>query len=70
VAYGIQGWVIGSQGFSNHNTVPTLAGYVSWIVWSIWFLIFAWRARAVENGSGQDTAVNPNQVQASQEAVR
>jgi hypothetical protein len=49
VAYWVQGWVIGAQGFSNSNTIPTLTGYVSWIVWSIWLLIFAWRTQGAEN---------------------
>jgi hypothetical protein len=65
VAYGIQGWIIGSQGFSSNNAVPTLAGYVSWIAWSIWFLVFAWRARVAENISVQDGNVNPNQIHVS-----
>ncbi len=56
VAYVMQGWVIGSQGFSNNNTFPTLSGYVSWIAWSLWFLIFAWRTQAAENTSVQDKA--------------
>jgi hypothetical protein len=63
LAYGIQGWVIGSQGFSSSNTIPTLAGYVSWIVWSIWFLIFAWRAQSAKDASVRN--VNPNQIHVS-----
>lgn len=64
VAYAVQGWIIGSEGFSNNNTIPTLTGYVSWIIWSLWFLIFAWRARAAGNVPVQDQNVNPNQIQA------
>jgi hypothetical protein len=65
VAYGIQGWVIGSQGFSNNNAIPTLAGYVSWIVWSIWLLVFAWRVPAAESVSEHSRDVNPSQIQVS-----
>lgn len=44
-SYIVQGVVIGSEGFSDNNTVPTLLAYVSWLVWSIWLLIAAWRMR-------------------------
>jgi hypothetical protein len=36
-AYIVQGWIIGNEGFSANNTVPTLAGYGIWLVWAIWF---------------------------------
>lgn len=53
LAYIIQGWVIGSEGFSNSNTLPTLLGYILWLAWSIWLLITAWRMKA---------AAEPNQA--------
>jgi hypothetical protein len=43
LAYLAQGWVIGSEGFSNSNTVPTLLGILSVLAWSIWLLVSAWR---------------------------
>ncbi len=43
LAYAVQGWVLGSEGFSANNTIPTLAGYVLVLAWTIWILIFAWR---------------------------
>jgi hypothetical protein len=45
-AYLAQGWVLGSQGFSDANTIPTLLGYISMIIWSIWLLVVAWRMQA------------------------
>jgi hypothetical protein len=45
LAYLMQGWVIGTEGFSANNTVPTLSAYVLWLVWSLWLLIFAWRMK-------------------------
>ncbi|HET9349579.1 MAG TPA: hypothetical protein VFO13_10600 [Arthrobacter sp.] len=45
LAYVAQGWVIGAEGFSAANTVPTLSGIVLTAVWSVWLLIFAWRMR-------------------------
>jgi hypothetical protein len=45
LAYLVQGWVIGSEGFSAGNTALILLGYVFWLSWSIWLLIIAWRMR-------------------------
>lgn len=42
-AYLVQGWVIGTEGFSSSNTVPTLAGIVLTLVWTIWLLGSSWR---------------------------
>jgi Domain of unknown function (DUF4386) len=42
-AYLVQGWVVGSEGFSAHNAAPTLLGIVLVLVWTTWFLITAWR---------------------------
>ena len=52
LAYILQGWVIGSEGFSPNNTVPTLGGYLTWLVWSLWFLISAWRMKASPGAAG------------------
>jgi hypothetical protein len=43
LAYLVQGWVLGSEGFSATNTVPTLLGIIVVLAWSIWLLIVAWR---------------------------
>ncbi len=45
LAYIVQGWVIGSEGFSPNNTVPTLLAYIVWLVWSVWLFITAWRMK-------------------------
>jgi hypothetical protein len=42
LAYLAQGWIIGSIGFSPTNSMPTLLGIVSVLVWSIWLLVVAW----------------------------
>ncbi len=47
IAYLAQGWVLGSQGFSESNSLPTLLGYVSFIAWSLWLLVIAWRMKEV-----------------------
>lgn len=46
IAYLAQGWVIGAEGFSAANTLPTLLGILLVLVWSIWLLISAWRMPA------------------------
>ena len=43
LAYLAQGWILGSEGFSASNTLPTLLGIVLIVAWSVWLLIVAWR---------------------------
>lgn len=45
LAYLVQGFVLGSEGFSATNTVPQLLGYLLVLAWSIWLLILAWRMK-------------------------
>lgn len=47
LAYLSQGWVIGAEGFSDRNMLPTLVGIIATLAWSIWLLICGWRMRAV-----------------------
>ena len=42
LAYLAQGWIIGAEGFSSANAIPTLAGIVLILVWSVWLLVSAW----------------------------
>ena len=42
LAYLAQGWIIGVEGFSPANTIPTLSGIVLILVWSVWLLVSAW----------------------------
>jgi hypothetical protein len=45
LAYLVQGWILGSEGFSASLSVPQLLGYVLVLAWSIWLAITAWRTR-------------------------
>ena len=45
LSYIVQGWVLGSEGFSAANTVPTLLGMLLVLVWSIWLVFVAWRMK-------------------------
>jgi len=45
LAYLVQGWVLGTEGFSATNTAPTLLGIVLIVAWTIWLLLVAWRMK-------------------------
>jgi hypothetical protein len=45
LVYIVQGWVLGSEGFSQANTIPQLLSIVLIFVWPIWLLIIAWRRK-------------------------
>ncbi len=49
IAYIVQGWVIGSEGFSPNNTAPTLLAYIVWFIWGGWLFIAAWRMKAASD---------------------
>jgi hypothetical protein len=46
LAYLGQGLVLGAEGFSARNGIPTLLGILLVVAWSIWLLVFAWRTKA------------------------
>jgi hypothetical protein len=45
LAYLVQGWLIGTTGFTPATTVPTDVGYTLLVASMIWVLIVAWRMR-------------------------
>lgn len=45
VACLVQGWVLGSEGFSATNTSAILAGYVLILAWISWLVVLAWRTK-------------------------
>jgi Domain of unknown function (DUF4386) len=45
LAYLVQGWVLGSEGFPETNTFAILAGYVLILAWIIWLVVVAWRMK-------------------------
>lgn len=51
LAYLAQGWILGVEGFSTANSIPTLAGIATVLVWTVWLAITAWRpARETAHG--------------------
>jgi len=45
VAYVVQGWVLGSEGFPDTSTAAILAGCALILAWIIWLVTVAWRAQ-------------------------
>jgi len=45
LAFIILGWLVGTEGFTSANAVPTYAGHGLNDVWMIWLLIVAWRMK-------------------------
>ena len=53
LTYLMQGWILGSEGFSTTNTIPNLLAYLFVFAWSTWLLILAWRMKkSVEVATG------------------
>jgi hypothetical protein len=51
LAYLVQGWVVGSEGFSQRGTIPILLAFVLNLVWMIWLVLVAWRMEDSESPS-------------------
>jgi hypothetical protein len=49
LAYLVQGWILGLEGFSAALTVPQLLGYVLVLAWSLTLVVSAWRMRESAN---------------------
>ena len=45
LAYLAQGWVVGSEGFSETHTTLILAAWALTLAWMVWLLVAAWRTR-------------------------
>jgi uncharacterized membrane protein len=45
LAYLAQGWIIGELGFAAANSLPTLAGIIATVIWTIWLAVSAWRMK-------------------------
>jgi hypothetical protein len=48
LTYLVQGWVVGSEGFSGtHDTLIVLAWVLS-VAWMVWLVVIAWRMQDTE----------------------
>jgi hypothetical protein len=43
LAYLVQGWVVGSEGFSQTESIAIVLAWVLDLAWMIWLLVVAWR---------------------------
>jgi hypothetical protein len=43
IAYLVQGWVVGAEGFSGTHTSLILLAWALSLAWMIWLVVFAWR---------------------------
>ena len=41
--YLVQGWVVGSEGFSQTMSIAIVIAWVLAAVWMIWLVVIAWR---------------------------
>jgi hypothetical protein len=48
LAYLVQGWVAGTEGFSPTQSVAIVLGWVLSLVWMVWLIVVAWRMRESE----------------------
>jgi hypothetical protein len=48
LAYLVQGWVVGSEGFSPMHSVAVVLAWVLSLVWMIWLAVVAWRMQGSE----------------------
>lgn len=63
LAYFIQGWNIGTQGFAPINKIPAIIGICSVLIWSISFWVFAFQRREiVDQFSTNDYPASRQQV--------
>jgi hypothetical protein len=45
LTYLVQGWVVGSEGFSGTHTTLILVTWALTLAWMIWLVVVAWRMR-------------------------
>ncbi len=45
LAYLVQGWVVGSAGFSQTESIAIVLAWVLGLAWMIWLVVVAWRMR-------------------------
>ncbi|MFJ6563133.1 DUF4386 family protein [Streptomyces sp. NPDC091412] len=49
LTYLVQGWVVGSAGFSRTETIAIVLAFVLDVAWMIWLAVVAWRTRDAQS---------------------
>jgi hypothetical protein len=60
LTYLVQGWVVGSEGFSPTQSVAIVLAWVVSLVWMIWLVVVAWRmqdSKLADDGGGLSAAI-------------
>jgi Domain of unknown function (DUF4386) len=57
LCYFVQGWIIGTNGFSSANQIPTLLGIVLVVAWTVWLFIAALRMRTTRRDDATTTSM-------------
>jgi Domain of unknown function (DUF4386) len=64
LTYLVQGWVVGSEGFSRTETIAIVLAFVLDLAWMIWLVVVAWRMqdseprRLADEGGGRPDAIH------------
>jgi hypothetical protein len=56
LAYMVQGWVVGSEGFSGTHTTLILVAWALTLAWMIWLAVVAWRLSSPDVSRTRDAA--------------
>jgi hypothetical protein len=65
LTYLMQGWVVGSEGFSGTHTILILLAWALSLAWMIWLVVVAWRMpdsqapRLADESAGRPAATSP-----------
>jgi hypothetical protein len=49
LTYLVQGWVVGSEGFSQTQSITIVLAWVLSLAWMIWLVVVAWRMQNAES---------------------
>ena len=64
LTYLVQGWVVGSEGFSQTESIVIVLAWVLSVAWMIWLVVVAWRMqdseprRLADEGGGRPDAIH------------
>lgn len=53
ITYLVQGWVVGSEGFSQTMSIAIVVAWVVGVAWMIWLVVVAWRIRLQDSSLSQ-----------------